>query len=492
MWYWFGVVVMALYLLCSLWFFVCSVLQLHLLWKSRTIKQKSQSFNNEEQFPIVSIQVPVFNERYVIARLLESLGHLDYPKDRFEIQVLDDSTDDTSDIIRTSCENLSDKGIMVTILHRTDRKGYKAGALEEGLPSCQGAFIAIFDADFTPAPNFLKEMLGYFKDPKVGGVQGRWQHRNLHENWLTVIQSYLLDSHFSLEQKGRSAAGYFLNFNGTAGMWRKQCIVESGGWNGQVLTEDLELSYRAQLLGWKFLYNDAVAVPSDLPADVDAFKAQQFRWAKGMAQSSLCHLRAVLKMRISYGKKIHAMAHLLGSVSFLAVLGNILLALPLVIARHYSGTFSGQSELIVLTGITLPVICLYYSAGTKSNLSRRDFWLHLPVFLVVYMALSAQNSLAVVQAWLGHKTPFVRTPKPESINKGYTNNTSAWSGTMVVEIIVLLYLLGTTIVCIVWEDYLLLSFLLMALAGSVMLLRPALTKVFRNSALGEAAIPVNN
>ncbi|RYZ37976.1 MAG: glycosyltransferase [Sphingobacteriales bacterium] len=447
-WNWLWSSALGLYLLCSLWFFLCSAIQLHLLWKSwmsrkNASKSAPPTVNtvspSADQLPMVTIQVPVYNERYVIARLLDALGRLEYPKHLFEIQVLDDSTDDTAAIIASSTSILKEQGFMVSTLHRTERQGFKAGALQAGLPLCRGELIAIFDADFTPGKNFLHQMVRNFNDPVVGGVQGRWAHRNLHENWLTVIQSYLLDSHFTLEQQGRSAAGYYMNFNGTAGMWRKQCIIDSGGWNGEVLTEDLELSYRAQLRGWKFVYDESVAVPADLPADVEAFKAQQFRWAKGMAQASLCHLRSVLRMQINSAKKIHATFHLLSSVSFLAVLGNILLALPIVIGRHYSTIFSGYSELIFLTGLTLPMICMYYNAGTKMNLSRKDFWLHLPLFLVVYMALSAQNTIAVLQGWFGYKTPFVRTPKPDKNNIAYYETSSRLPVTTLFEMFVFVY-----------------------------------------------------
>ena len=477
MWYWL-VLCLVLYLICSVWFFLSSLMQVHLMWKAKRLTLPVRG-GTAGALPFMTIQVPVYNERFVIARLLKSLANLNYPKELFEIQVLDDSTDDTSGIVAACAGEMRKQGIQISIIQRENRTGYKAGALQAGLPLCKGSLIVIFDADFTPRPDFLRKMVPHFENADVGGVQGRWLHRNLHQSWLTVIQSYLLDSHFTLEQQGRNSAHYYVNFNGTAGVWRKSCIEAMGGWNENVLTEDLELSYRAQLAGWKFLYDPTVNVPADLPVDLEAFKVQQFRWAKGISQVGRDQLKALRKMPIAGIKKLHGIFHLLGSVSFLAVFGNLLLALPLLAGRHVSPGFADLSYIIILSGLTLPVICIYYRVGTRENLNSRQFWLHLPVFLVVYMALSVQNSVAVLEAWTRKATPFVRTPKPGSVLKLYGDDSFSWTRINTLELLTLVYISITIVASLAWKDYFFLFFLCMAAAGLVILLSQPLSRAFR-------------
>ncbi|MEO6916726.1 MAG: glycosyltransferase [Chitinophagaceae bacterium] len=476
MWYWLAVAGLIVYSICSLWFLFGSILQLQLLWEARKKKSMPVSLNEPGViFPFVTIQVPVYNERFVIARLLTALGKLNYPKELFEIQVLDDSTDDTSQIIDAAAVLLLSKGICVNVLRREDRSGFKAGALQAGLQHCTGGLIAIFDADFIPQPDFLRRMSGYFKDETVGGVQGRWTHQNLNQSPLTVIQSFLLDSHFNLEQSGRAAAGYFLNFNGTAGVWRKECILDSGGWNGEVLTEDLELSYRAQLRGWKFCYDNLVTVPAELPADMNAFKTQQFRWAKGMAQTATKHLSRVFDMDVRPAKKLHAAFHLLSSISFLAIMGNILMTAPILVARNYYPEFRSLSNILLASGVTLPVLFIYYYVGTITTLPRKMFWQHLPLFLSVYMALSVQNSVAVIQGLTGHSSPFVRTPKSSGkMARNYLD--SQWTFINWIELLTAGYLLLVIILSVYWSDYFLILFLVMSLAGLAILLWPVIRR----------------
>jgi cellulose synthase/poly-beta-1,6-N-acetylglucosamine synthase-like glycosyltransferase len=474
MWYWAAVMCLAIYFMCAVWFLCGSAIQLHLLWQ---VSKKSPAVSRQvltlQPLRTVTIQVPVYNERYVIARLLTALAQLNYPKNLYDIQVLDDSTDDTSEIIRNLSNLLSGQGITINILRRQNRTGYKAGALQAGLEHCKGELIAIFDADFIPKPDFLDRMSVYFSDKKVGGVQGRWTHQNLNENPLTVIQAYLLDSHFSLEQRGRGAAGYFLNFNGTAGVWRKQCILESGGWNGEVLTEDLELSYRAQLAGWKFLYDNQVTVPAELPADMNAFKTQQFRWAKGMAQTASKHLGTIARRNLPAAKKLHATFHLLSSISFLAIMGNILMTAPILAARHYFPAFHKLSNVLLYTGITLPVLLIYYYFGTVTTLSRKLFWKYLPLFLAVYSALSVQNSIAVIQGLTGHSSPFVRTPKLSgTINNTYVDR--SWTFVNWLEVMTAAYILSAIIYSVYWADYFLILFLFMTFTGLLVLVVPSI------------------
>lgn len=265
--------VFGLYAFSALWLLLNGFVQLHLLWHyKRHGKKKSALRTLPEQLPHVSIQIPVYNERYVIQRLLENLAQMQYPKDRFDIQVLDDSTDESSAIIDAAIANMQRLGIDASVMRRGQRTGFKAGALQAGLPYCKGELIAIFDADFTPSPQFLNRLVPLFEDQKVGLVQARWSHLNQNQNALTRIQTYLLDTHFSVEQTGRANAGYFINFCGTAGIWRKQCIEDAGGWDGRVLSEDLDLSYRAQLKGWKMIYDPETEVPAELPSVIEAFK----------------------------------------------------------------------------------------------------------------------------------------------------------------------------------------------------------------------------
>ncbi|RYF96037.1 MAG: hypothetical protein EOO02_22665 [Chitinophagaceae bacterium] len=303
-----------------------------------------------------------------------------------------------------------------------------------------------------------------------------------------MIQTYLLDCHFSLEQQSRSNAGYFLNFNGTAGMWRKQCIMDVGGWNGSVLTEDLELSYRAQLNGWKFMYDQNVVVPADLPVDMEGFKTQQFRWAKGLAQSAKCHLMNVYKAKINFSKKLHAAFHLLSSISFLAVFGNFLFALPIIVARHQLPGFRTYSEIIAFTGITLPILITYYAAGTKGNLSRLQFWKHLPLFLVVYMGLSFQNTIAVLQGLTGISSPFVRTPKPGNNLVVYNEPAKRWSWINWFEFLSLIYIIITITLALVWGDYFLLTFLVMGAIGLVLILKTNLSALFSSTNRQQAPV----
>ncbi|HYH14490.1 MAG TPA: glycosyltransferase, partial [Flavisolibacter sp.] len=290
-----GFILFGIYALTSFWLFLNALVQLHLLWHYKKNKKKDTIVKDlPSELPFISIQLPVYNEKFVIERLMDALTKLDYPKDLYEIQVLDDSTDETKDIIDAKARAIRLQGVSIEVLRRPDRKGFKAGALQYGLSLCKGELIAIFDADFVPDPDFLKSLVPHFTDSQVGLVQARWGHLNREENHLTRIQTFLLDTHFSIEQAGRYNAGYFINFCGTAGIWRKRCIEEAGGWDGDVLSEDLDISYRAQLKGWRLVYDEETEVPAELPAVIEAFKIQQFRWTKGMAQITRKNIKALL------------------------------------------------------------------------------------------------------------------------------------------------------------------------------------------------------
>lgn len=408
-----GYVLYAVYVLLTAWLLLNGLLQLQLWRLARKGVKKKQAYL-PGSLPFVSIQAPVYNEKYVVEGLLDALGQLDYPKARFEILVLDDSTDETSFVVDKKVENLSKQGIQIHAVRRKQRTGYKAGALQESLGACRGEFIAIFDADFRPEPGFLKELLPSFFDPTVGLVQARWGHRNREQNFLTRVQAFLLDTYFSVEQAGRNSAGYFSNFCGTAGIWRKTCVVDAGGWDGMVLSEDLDLSYRAQLKGWKIEYRQDLLVPAELPAVASAFKIQQFRWTKGIMQAFRKNGPAVWRASLPLGQKLHAFFHLSGSFVFPCLLINSLLSVPLLLLRFNFPEFVALTNISAIGGLNLFFLTIVFYHGTKMGRQKEiGFWHYYPVFLLVYMGLSVQNTVAVVQGIAGKSSPFLRTPKSD-------------------------------------------------------------------------------
>ncbi|SHF81612.1 Glycosyltransferase, catalytic subunit of cellulose synthase and poly-beta-1,6-N-acetylglucosamine synthase [Cnuella takakiae] len=462
----FAYLVFVLYALSSLWLLINGLMQLHLLWHYKRGKKRAAAIQQMPAvLPFVSIQIPVYNERYVIGRLLQSLAGLDYPKDRFELQVLDDSTDDSQGIIDAEVAWLQQQDIQVSVLRRKDRKGFKAGALQAGLPLCKGELIAIFDADFTPPPNFLKRLITHFNNPKIGLVQARWGHINEYENALTRIQTFMLDTHFSIEQSGRYHAGYFINFCGTAGIWRKQCIEEAGGWDGSVLSEDLDLSYRAQLKGWKLVYDQDTEVPAELPAAIEAYKVQQFRWTKGTAQIFRKNLSLLLQTAMPLSKKIHGIFHLLSSFMFVALFFNALLTVPMLVFRNMYPEIEQLSRYTVVASLNLFVITFFYYTG-KRALSKEPatFLRHYPLFLVVNMGMAAQNCCAVLQGLFSKKAVFVRTPKSNSNTQNvYLSQRISWL--TLFEIALLLYYLGGVVLSIYFNDFFLMGFFFMVISG---------------------------
>ncbi len=366
-----------------------------------------------DPLPRVTIQLPVFNERYVVERLIEEVCRMEYPKDLLQIQVLDDSTDDTAQIARDSVERHAALGFPISYHHRTNREGFKAGALAEGMLQMRGEFIAIFDADFLPPPDFLKNTLPYFREPQIGMVQTRWSYINRNYSSLTRLQSVLLDGHFVLEHGARSRSGSFFNFNGTAGIWRRRAIEESGGWQHDTLTEDTDLSYRAQLQGWKFLYLPEIACESELPTDISAFKNQQARWAKGLIQTAKKLLPVIWRSPIPRHIKIEAFFHLTANICYPLMLVMGALLLPAMIVRFYQGWFQ-------MLYIDLPLlIAATCSVSTFYLVSQRELFpatwkrtiAYLPLIMAAGMGLSITNARAVLEALLGRKSEFVRTPK---------------------------------------------------------------------------------
>lgn len=406
-------VVAILYTLSLFYLFVFSLGQLHLTWLYRKQKKKVQPPHDEHFEPHVTIQLPVYNEKYVVERLIEAVSRIDYPREKLEIQILDDSTDETSGIIYQKMEWLKKFGLDLKHIHRDKRVGYKAGALEEGLRIAKGEFIVIFDSDFVPEPNFLKKTLSWFTDPQIGVVQTRWGHINKDYSLITQLQAFGLDAHFSIEQSARNAAGSFINFNGTCGVWRKSCIVDAGGWSADTLTEDLDLSYRAQLKGWKFMYLEDVVTPGELPVVMPVIKLQQYRWNKGAAETARKLITAIFRSPLPLRQKIHAFLHLFNSSVFVALFLAGVLSIPMLFIKGNSPQVQFLFNLGAVFLLGFLSVAIFYWTATKrfyANPTRTFFFL-FPAFLVVSMGLSLHNSLAVIEGWMGIKTPFRRTPK---------------------------------------------------------------------------------
>jgi cellulose synthase/poly-beta-1,6-N-acetylglucosamine synthase-like glycosyltransferase len=368
------------------------------------------------KYPFVTIQLPIYNERYVVKRLIDNIMKVDYPKDKYEVQVIDDSTDITKSLSAKCVERYKKIGYNIELITRVDRKGFKAGALKHAMPLAKGEFIAIFDADFLPNPDFLKRVLPYFEDEKVGVVQTRWEHINQDYSLLTRLQAFQLNVHFTVEQKGRDAGNYMLQFNGTAGIWRREAIEEAGGWEADTLTEDLDLSYRAQLKGWKILFREDIGSPAELPSEMASLKSQQFRWMKGGAETAKKMLPTVWRSSMPFVKKFHATMHLLSSSVFLFVFIIGVFSVPILFYINPLGI--NPAYLSVFMVALLSIIAVYFSAnmelaekGEPKYKTFLKFLLIFPVFLALSMGLSLHNSIAVIQGYVGKKSAFVRTPK---------------------------------------------------------------------------------
>jgi cellulose synthase/poly-beta-1,6-N-acetylglucosamine synthase-like glycosyltransferase len=464
------ILITILYTLSLLYIFLFSMSQLHLTYIYLNKKKKNQPESTAEKWRSVTVQLPVYNEKYVVARLLEAVSKLDYPKDKLEIQILDDSTDETTDIIRNSMVSFS--GPSISLIHRNNRDGYKAGALLNGFRSARGELIAIFDADFIPQPDFLKKTVPYFGDPSTGAVQTRWGHINSEYSLLTKLQAFGLDAHFSVEQTARNAVGSFINFNGTCGIWRKQCIEDAGGWSADTLTEDLDLSYRAQLTGWKLKYLEEVVTPGELPVIMQAVKSQQYRWNKGGAETARKIFGRLIHSDIGIGAKIHAFFHLFNSAVFTALLMAALLSVPMLYIKANHPAIAWLFHLGLIFFVGFLSISFFYWTATKQFYKGpgKIFLSRFPAFLIVSMGLSLHNGLAVLEGFFGRRTPFIRTPKFNILSKG-----DSWKGnsyikhgislTTVLEGILCLYFIFGIIAGIELHDSALLIFHIMLALG---------------------------
>ncbi len=365
------------------------------------------------EWPKVTIQLPIFNERYVIERLVDSIAQFDYPRDKLDIQVLDDSTDETREIARGCVERYQQLGLPISYHLRTNREGYKAGALQEGLKTAKGELVAIFDADFLPPADFLRRTVPYFSDAKLGMVQTRWSYVNRNYSLLTEVEGILLDGHFVIEHCARYRRGSFFNFNGTAGVWRRSTIEDAGGWQHDTLTEDTDLSYRAQLRGWQFLYLPEIECPSELPVEMNAFKSQQARWAKGLMQTAKKILPRVLKAKVPGHVKAEAIFHLTANISYPLMVFLSVILLPAMIVRFYQGWFQVLLIDLPLFLASTCSISSFYLASQRvlfPKTWKRTFWF-LPFVMAVGIGLSVRNAVSVMEAIFGKQSEFTRTPK---------------------------------------------------------------------------------
>jgi cellulose synthase/poly-beta-1,6-N-acetylglucosamine synthase-like glycosyltransferase len=372
------------------------------------------------ELPLVTIQLPIFNEQFVIDRLIDSVCSIEYPHERLEIQVLDDSTDETTEVAAAIVERYAALGHPIVYIHRTNRHGFKAGALDAGLKVAKGEFVAIFDADFVPPTDWLMKVVHHFAEPEIGMVQTRWTHLNRDYSMLTQIEAILLDGHFVLEHGARVRSGEYFNFNGTAGMWRRQAIVDGGGWQHDTLTEDTDLSYRSQMAGWRFKYLPEVECPSELPIEMTTFKTQQARWAKGLIQTSIKVLPMVFRSKTSRRNKVEAVYHLTANMSYPLMVVMSALLIPAMICRFYQGWF--QMLLIdvpLFTASTFSIAVFYLMSERElfPKTWKKTFY-YLPFLMALGIGLTVTNTKAVMEALFGIKSAFVRTPKYRVAQKG--------------------------------------------------------------------------
>ena len=435
--------------------------------KNKTTQPPSQF----EDLPRVTVQLPIFNEQYVVDRLLDAVCKLNYPREKLDIQLLDDSTDETVEVARGLVERYKKLGNPVTYIHRENRHGFKAGALENGLQSSKGEFVAIFDADFVPPADFLLKCIHHFSDPKIGMVQTRWTHINRNYSLLTQVEAILLDGHFVLEHSGRARSGVFFNFNGTAGMWRRKAIDEAGGWEHDTLTEDTDLSYRAQLKGWKFLYLQDVECPAELPVEMTAFKTQQARWAKGLIQVSKKILPQVFSSDASRHQKVEAWYHLTANLSYPLMIVLSVLLLPAMIIRFYQGWFQMLYIDLPLFMASTFSISSFYLVSQKELFPKSWFrsLLYLPLLMALGIGLTITNTRAVLEALIGKQTSFVRTPKYRVETKkdkvGATKYRKRLGWVPWIEIAIGCYFALTVYYAIDNENYFTVPFLLLFVIG---------------------------
>lgn len=452
----------------------------HRLWLLvSVIRERKRAFIKEiipklNSHPFITIQLPIYNERFVVKRVIDAVAMIKWPKDRLEIQILDDSTDDTKDIIQTCAKQWRKKGFNIHVIRRKNRLGFKAGALSNGLKYARGEFIAIFDADFVPGSDFLYRTIPYFNDPKIGMVQARWSFLNTDHSWLTMLQSVFLGQHFSIEQFVRYNKGFFFNFNGTAGIWRREAIESSGGWQSDTVTEDLDLSYRAQLRGWKFVYLDNVSVPSELPVRMSDFRSQQQRWAKGSIQTAKKILPQILFSPLSISIKREAFVHLLANICWL--LGTIatLTLFPAIIYRKDIGIYQiihFDLPIFIFSSFAFFIYFLSFNKMNREKIKKRVLFL-LPILTI---GIAPSISFSVIKGIFTNGGNFTRTPKYGIISKdkvaklGLIYKTKSYSY-ILLNIILLVYMFLPVIFAFHRNTFQAIPFLLMFPTGFLLLI----------------------
>jgi len=418
-------------------------------------KDKPVSSQRFASLPKITVQLPVFNEACVITRLVNAVCKIDYPRDRLAVQVLDDSTDETAILAESLVKEKRDQGFDIEYIHRKDRKGFKAGALKEGLTRVDSEFVAIFDADFVPSSDIFQDIIHYFTDQKIGMVQVRWGHINRNYSLLTRLQAIFLDGHFVIEHAARNRSGRFFNFNGTAGIWRRQCIEEAGGWHSNTLTEDLDLSYRAQMKGWKFIFENAVVAPAELPIEMSAFKSQQHRWAKGSIQTARKILKTIWTSREPLKVKTEATFHLTSNVAYTLMLVVSILMLPALLIRIHDPSFARALifDISVFMAATTSVLAFYATSQREIHSDWKRMLIYFPLLLSLGIGLTVNNARAVLEAIFGNDVTFIRTPKYNAqsskkkagLLKRYTGPRNLWSFFEV--------LLGVYFIIITWTAF---------------------------------------
>lgn len=492
------ILILVVYILALFILFVYgmhSLTMLYLYARIQRVDPPMPTAPNESDLPMVTVQLPLYNEFYVSERLVESVCSLDWPRHLLEIQVLDDSTDETSALMRDVCRRKLAEGFMISYIHRDDRSGFKAGALSAGTTVAQGEYIAIFDADFLPAVDFLRKSIPHLvADATLGLVQGRWEHLNIDYSLLTRIQAIALDAHFVMEQQVRNRSKFFMNFNGTAGVWRRSCILDAGDWQSDTLTEDLDLSYRAQLRGWRFLYLNDLAVPAELPSEINGLKTQQYRWTKGAIETAKKHLPAIWRSKLSLEVKLHATAHLTSNLVFPCILVVALLNVPILLVKQSQPDLAIYFQLMSLCVIaSIASVLFYMNAQMAIRADWRERIFLIPFSLAGMMGMAVNNTRGVIGAIFNHRTPFVRTPKYNIRSTG-----DNWSGSrygftrirpdVIIEILLAAYFVVALVTSIRLRELSLIPFQLMFLFGFTLTGFLSL----RHSWVGRGSGPVRN
>jgi cellulose synthase/poly-beta-1,6-N-acetylglucosamine synthase-like glycosyltransferase len=436
-------------------------------WRGR---KKNCLTLNTDFFPKVTVQLPIYNELYVAERLIQAVCSLDYPPEKLQIQVLDDSDDATTDICTKEVLKFKKRGYNISLKRRKERLGFKAGALKEGLKSAEGELVAIFDADFLPPSDFLKRTVSLFVDSTVGMVQTRWDHLNENFSMLTRTQAFGLAGHFVVEQNGRNSAGYFINFNGTAGIWRKSCIEDSGNWQDDTLTEDLDLSYSAQMKGWKFIFLNSVVTPAELPAEINALKSQQYRWTKGAVETARKILPKLWKSNLPLKIKLHSTLHLTNNFVYPFILVLALLNLPIILIKKHVPESEIFFIIFAFFLLSFGASFLFYALSQKSLYKDwKKRMLLFPVFMSGSMGFSINNTRAVIQGLFKLRTPFIRTPKYELIGTRGSFSRKKYGISIdkmvVVEILMSLYSCLGVVIAVYYFEIGIIPFMLMFFAG---------------------------